>query len=122
MVRIQDDMFKRQALGGSLTLDRAAVVVIGIDLREGRGGSPGIRCDIAYGVEDAQGKFQPFNYDGLTTAPFYVESHQFEPYRASAASALGQALRGGNLLEALTLWMEQELVNAAQFGPGATVA
>jgi len=156
MIRIQDDRFQKKAMGGGLSLDRASVVVIGIDLRENRGGSPGIRCDIAYGIEDAQGKFQPFHYDDLqTTVPVYVEPRDFENYRASAARALanarasapsppaagalrpvlasseassqpsapeaGTGLRGQNLLEALTLWFEQELVDSGRFGPDAEV-
>ncbi len=128
MIRIQDDRFKKQAMGGGLTLDRAAVVVIGIDLRENRGGSPGIRCDIAYGNEDTQGKFQAFNYDDLqTTVPAYVEPRDFENCRSSAAAEMAR-LRGdrgpgpANLLEALVLWFESELVAQGKFGEGANVA
>lgn len=123
MIRIQSEQFKKNAMGGALTLDRATVVVIGIDLRENRGGSPGIRCDLAYGVEDGQGKFQAFNYDdSATTVPVYVEPHQFENYRRNAARALPAAAgRGGDLLEALALWFEQELVATGRFGEGATV-
>ncbi len=121
MIRIQDSLFQKQALRGTVTLDRAGLVVIGIDLREGRGGSPGIRCDVAYGTEDAQGQFQAFDYDGPTTVPFYVESHEFVAYRTAAAQVMTR-LPGKNLLEALALWFEAELVAGGKFGEGATVA
>ena len=120
MIQIQAQQFMKQA-AGSITLDRAAMVVIGIDLREGRGGSPGIRCDVAYGTEDAQGKFQAFDYDGPTTVPFYVEPHEFAAYRAATVQAM-TPMPGATLLEALALWFEAELVARGKFGEGATVA
>lgn len=125
MIRIQAEQFKKKAMAG-LTLDRAAVVVIGIDLRglepeKPRGGSPGIRCDLAYGVEDGQGKFQAFNYDdSAATVPIYVEPRDFASYRGSAMAVMAR-MRGASLLEALVLWFEAELVAQGRFGPGATV-
>ena len=119
MIQIEDALFKKQA--GGQTLDRAAAVVIGIDLREGRGGSPGIRCDVAYGTEDAQGQFQAFDYDGPTTVPFYVEPHEFAAYRGAAAQAMTQ-LSGTTVLDAIALWFEAELVARGKFGEGATAA
>ena len=74
--------------------------------------------DLAAGADKP---FQAFDYDGPTTVPFYVESHEFVAYRTAAAQVMTR-LPGKNLLEALALWFEAELVAGGKFGEGATVA
>ena len=126
MIVISDVGFQKTVLAGTVTLDRAKVVVIGIDLRENRGGSPGIRADIAYGIESG-GKFQAFDYNSIeATIPFYVEPGttpgRFDDFQTKAVTAKGKPFRGTNLMESLTEWLESELVAAGNFGAGASVS
>lgn len=134
MIRITETAFQKRALGGTLVLNRAAVVVLGIDLREGRSGSPGMRCDVAYGVEAADGSFQAFNYDSAEHCiPRYIEPPQWPAAIARDMPSLPSlgvpppigtngAQKGSDLAEMLALWMEAALVAQGVFGPGAELA
>jgi len=127
VIRITEAAFQKQALGGTLVLNRAAVVVLGMDLREGRNGSPGIRCDVAYGVAAADGSFQAFNYDSAEHCiPRYIEAPQWAAAIARDMPNLAgppiAAQKGSDLAEMLALWMESALLDQGVFGPGAELA
>ena len=55
MIQINSIAHKKSVMGGVMILDHACVTVVKLDTREGYRGSPGMRCDIAFGIVNADG-------------------------------------------------------------------
>ena len=122
MIEILDDSFKVKAMGDTLTLDRAVVAVFGIDLREGRRGSPSLRADIIYGVEKPDGAFQAFDYEAsISMIPKYVEALEWADNINKAHQHPKAQANGADVIFNMILWAEQMFVTQGMFGQGATV-
>lgn len=120
MIRIVEKEFQLTKMGGRLVLDHVFIGVVGIDLRNNRGGSPSIHCDVIYGQVDAEGEFHHHDYDSLeTTKPVYIEPGEFALRTAHRRKmAMGNGL---DVCEAMILWLEECLVKKGLFGPHAVV-
>lgn len=105
--------------GQTLTCNRAAVFMLAVDLAE-RPGSPGLRCDVAYG-EEQKGLFRTLGYEfGRLVKPHFVGPEKHAEYRRRAKHG-ALKLRGRDLIESLVLWMEEQLVADGHFGKEASV-
>ncbi len=125
MIPIVSEAHKKSIANGALMLDRCAVTAYGIDLREGRLGSPNANMDVAYGVEGAGGEFDAAVHDSnLLVVPFQIGPQQFAMFSQNQHSPVGGPeimQKGSGLFVELALWLEKVLAAQNEFGAGATV-
>jgi len=120
MIRIADEQFQKRVHGGTIALDRAAVVTVAITLRDDQPCCPAVRCDAAFGTETPAGEFAPWDYlNPTTTIPFFIEGpEQFAKCMCSPHSG-GTVGCGCDLAHELLTWIETFLVKRGDFGPRA---
>ena len=125
MIKIVSSSHQKSVANGALIADRATVTAFGVDLREGKPGSPSLNCDIAYGIEGPNGEFDAIAHDSnVLVDPFQVGPDKFALFStASHAHQAGPPViqKGSEWMDALAMWIEKVLVSQNEFGAGATV-
>jgi|GEM_PF-4213449 len=120
MIRILDEQFQKKVRGGLLALDRAAVITMALSVREDLVSTPMIRCDVAYGTENATGEFDPWDYNNsVATIPIFIEGPERFGNCLRAGHKRGPTETGSDMVHGLLSWMEERLVADGYFGPNA---
>jgi len=121
MIKINDEQFQKKVRGGSMVLDRAAIITLAVSVREDLPATPMIRCDVAYGSEKDT-EFDPWNYnDPVTTIPVFIEGPGRFGACVKAKHETGPAKSGIDIVHFLLEWAETRLVASGKFGPHAEI-
>lgn len=121
MIKITDPAKQKRVMGGKVILDRASIVVFGMDIRENRPGSPSLRCDIAYGVESECGAFEAFSFESIASTVAHYKDHPVWHGCVHGEHDPGEIAKGSDLMHELQMWFEGVLVAEGMFGEGAEV-
>jgi len=122
VIEITDEQFQKTVRGGSTVLDRAAIVTLAVSVREDLPATPMIRCDVAYGFEDKDGEFDPWDYNNaVTTIPVFIEGPGRFGACIKAKHDTGPAKSGIDIVHFLLEWAETRLVASGKFGPHAEI-